>query len=148
MRTQQVERFLREYGKDIVDCRDDDQSTALHLIASTNHTSGARIVRMLAKHGADLNAKNSEGWQPLHYAATNGNVAVMETLLECGADVDGRTPNLLTALALCCTKGSEAGVRTLIKHRAKYGVCGWRDERGIQTRALTGVLCGYQHVCA
>lgn len=126
-----MERFLREYGKDIVDCRDDDQSTALHLIASTNHTSGARIVRMLAKHGADLNAKNSEGWQPLHYAATNGNVAVMEALLECGADVDGRTPNLLTALALCCTKGSEAGVRTLIKHRAKYGVCGWRDERGM-----------------
>jgi ankyrin repeat protein len=36
---------------------------------------------------ADVNAAAADGWRPLHYAAEEGYVEVVTTLVELGADV-------------------------------------------------------------
>jgi ankyrin repeat protein len=52
---------------------------------------------MLLEAGADPNATQERGFVPLHSAAANGNVAVVELLLKHGARADakaddGKTP--------------------------------------------------------
>ena len=47
--------------------------------------------------GADVNAKNVDGWTPLHEAAFGGRKEIVELLISNGADVNakgesGRTP--------------------------------------------------------
>lgn len=47
------------------------------------------MVRALVlRYGAKANVRDGRGYTPLHYAARNGNLAVVELLLEQGADVN------------------------------------------------------------
>jgi ankyrin repeat protein len=43
-------------------------------------------MRRLVAEGADVNGQGAEGWRPLHVAAHYGHVAVVEVLVELGAD--------------------------------------------------------------
>ncbi len=57
----------------------------------------AAVKTLLAAHPESLNAADAGGWTPLHYAVSNGATAVVETLLEAGADIraatnEGQTP--------------------------------------------------------
>ena len=44
--------------------------------------------------GMDVNAKNSYGWTPLYYAASEGHKEITELLIAKGADVDAKNPAL------------------------------------------------------
>jgi len=44
------------------------------------------ITRMLLEHGADANARQGEGFTPLHGAAQNGQIEMIQLLLDFGAD--------------------------------------------------------------
>jgi ankyrin repeat protein len=55
------------------------------------------LAALLASKGADVNAKEPNGWAPLMFAAMHGNTECIKILLEAGADVntttnDGETP--------------------------------------------------------
>ncbi|MFP3022610.1 MAG: ankyrin repeat domain-containing protein, partial [Wolbachia sp.] len=55
------------------------------------------IVKLLVNNGADINAKDNEGWTSLHWAVQLGSLNVVKYLVEKGADVnaltaDGRAP--------------------------------------------------------
>jgi len=45
------------------------------------------IVRLLLKHGADVNACNDFEETPLHYACKRANLAVLQCVVEHGADL-------------------------------------------------------------
>ena len=61
----------------------------LHLAAGSNATVAASLLLAL---GADADARDSEGWRPLHWAAyeDEGGGAVVSLLLAAGADVNAR----------------------------------------------------------
>ncbi len=48
------------------------------------------LVTKLIARDADI---NKPGWAPLHYAATNGHVAIMKQLLDNHAFIDAQSPN-------------------------------------------------------
>lgn len=50
-----------------------------------------RMIEHVLEHGADVNAYDNAGWQPLHVAIVKGNVYIMKLLIDAGADVEART---------------------------------------------------------
>jgi ankyrin repeat protein len=49
------------------------------------------ICRLLIDKGAQLEAKTSNGWTPLHCAADQGHVEIVRLFCDRGADVEART---------------------------------------------------------
>ena len=70
------------------------------------------VCKQLIKQGADV---NKPGWTPLHYAATNGHLAIMELLLEHHAYIDAASPNGSTPLMMAAHYGSTAAVKLLLE---------------------------------
>jgi ankyrin repeat protein len=70
------------------------------------------VADVLMKAGAPI---NQEGWTPLHYAAFEGRLELLERLLAAGAEVNALAPNKSTALMLAARNGHTAVVRRLLK---------------------------------
>jgi len=56
------------------------------------------IVELLINEGADVNAKNKWGGTPLHAAATNGKKETVELLIAADADVNAKAKDGKTPL--------------------------------------------------
>lgn len=106
--------------------------TPLHKVANTDTDDEGRLaerialVRLLVQHGALIEGRHTrEKKTPLIYAVQNGSVALVETLLELGADVGGRSlstwhrvaPNA-TPLHHAAYHGHAAVVALLLEHGA------------------------------
>lgn len=83
------------------------------------------IVKKLIARDADV---NKPGWTPLHYAATAGQVEVMEILLEEHAFIDAESPNRSTPLMMAAKYGSTAAVKLLLEAGADVTM---RNELGL-----------------
>ena len=60
--------------------------TLLHVASRNNSTE---IIDLLVKNGAwDVNARDAEGFTPLHMAAIHGNMQAVKKLVDLGADVN------------------------------------------------------------
>jgi ankyrin repeat protein len=111
--------------------------TPLHLFADwPGHNSNAvEIVRTLATAGADLDAP-AAGMRhretPLHWAASNDDVALIDALLDAGADIERAGSSIDGGSPLSCAVGYgqwasarrlvERGARTLLWHEAALGL--------------------------
>lgn len=69
------------------------------------------LARKLIERGADV---NKPGWAPLHYAATNGHLEIMDLLLENHAYIDAESPNGTTPLMMAAMYGSTPAVKLLL----------------------------------
>eukprot|EP00794_Sanderia_malayensis_P004237 gene4237-4800_t len=67
---------------------DDHGDSLLHRAAQEGDVD---CIRVLVKHGADVNIKNKEGWPPVHLALSHSNIPAMVYLIECGANMEGYT---------------------------------------------------------
>jgi hypothetical protein len=70
------------------------QQTLLHFASFLGFSS---LTSFLVKHGADLDARDRNGFTPLHFAAISGSSSCVSILVEAGADlaivnVLGKTP--------------------------------------------------------
>jgi ankyrin repeat protein len=110
-----VAALLKE-GVDI-DGAQGDGSTALHWAAFNDDLETTKI---LLTAGANVKVTTREGGiTPLFMACTNGNAAIVETLLKAGADVNSVKPNGTTALMLAAASGNAQAVKILLDHGAK-----------------------------
>lgn len=71
--------LLIQNGAD-VDAQNMNQSTPLHLAASSHLALEGTVVRLLLQHGANADAKDSEGRTPLDIASSEGNSWIAKLL--------------------------------------------------------------------
>ncbi len=70
-----------------------------------------QICQQLISRDADV---NKPGWTPLHYAATNGHLEIINLLLENHAYIDAASPNGSTPLMMAAHYGTPAAVKLLL----------------------------------
>lgn len=123
--------------------------TLLHLLAELpgHNPNAAAIVQALAEAGADLDAPAVGMWHceaPLHWAASNDDVALIDALLDAGADIEREGSSIDGGPPLSSAVGYgrwaagrrlvERGARTLFWHEAALGLM------PALTRRLEGAL--------
>ena len=111
--------------------------TPLHHFADApgHRPNAAAVVNELVAAGADLNAHARDTWHhetPLHWAASNDDVALIDALLDAGADIehpgssiDGGSP-IQSAIGYAQWAGVrrlwERGAETALSHAAALGL--------------------------
>ena len=99
---------LVDSPKTKVDVRTAKDETPLMMASLHGHLD---LVKKLIARDADV---VKPGWAPLHYAATNGHVAVMQLLLDHHAFIDAESPNGTTPLMMAAHYGTPEAVKFLL----------------------------------
>jgi len=103
---------LIEWPKTDVEPRTAQDESPLMIAALRGETD---LVARLIQRGADV---NKPGWTPLHYAATNGHLAIIRLLLDKYAYIDAEAPNGSTPLMMAAQFGPPVAVRLLLDEGA------------------------------
>ena len=85
----------------------------LHISVTKGHT---KIIRLLLKHKADCNERNSEGLTPLMLATISGYDDVADLLLSNGAKIQHVDSYGQSALHLAVLHGRDRLLATLLQH--------------------------------
>lgn len=94
--------------------------TALHWAAFGGHY---RVASLLVEHSAKLDLRTEDtGTSPLHLAASEGNLDIVDLLLSARADVDVRQTTSETALQLSIFQGHCNVAKLLISHGANLNL--------------------------
>ncbi|MES1911694.1 MAG: hypothetical protein MHM6MM_004089, partial [Cercozoa sp. M6MM] len=83
----------------------DDADTAAASVAAGSPTL---IVKALLEKGSELEARNHDGYTPLHVAAWQGHTSVVDLLIQHGADLNATSHQMQTPLHLATSKGNNA----------------------------------------
>ncbi|MFE3453884.1 ankyrin repeat domain-containing protein [Nonomuraea sp. NPDC059194] len=73
------------------------------------------VAKALLAGGADVNGRESGGWQALAWAAANGHAETAQVLIEAGAEVDAANDGGDTPLTLAARRGALGVVRVLLE---------------------------------
>jgi len=72
-------------------------------------------VKQLLEKGADVNARDEDGWTALIKASYNGYEGIAELLIEYGADVNAQNKYGDTALIYACWNGHKEVAELLLE---------------------------------
>jgi uncharacterized protein len=107
-----VAEVLVDWAKTNVEIRTDHDESALMMACLKGQLE---LAKKLIARGADV---NKPGWTPLHYAATNGHLDIMEVLFANNAYIDAESPNGTTPLMMAAQYGTADAVRRLLEEGA------------------------------
>lgn len=102
------------------------------------------IVKLLLKHGANVNAKDDYGQSLVMTAASNNHPDVLALLIAAGADVSTPNKYRVTPLAVAAEQGHLDAVNMLVAAGAKINA---RDTAG-GTALSVAILRGYKDIVA
>jgi len=111
-----VAELLASSPKVKAEVRNDNDESVLMLAALKGYLP---LVKKLVERDADV---NKTGWTPLHYAASAGQVPVIEYLLDNSAYIDAESPNGTTPLMMAAMYGSPQAVKVLIQAGADLNI--------------------------
>ena len=86
---QDVVELLLDYGADVNAAEAWRGQTALMWAAAEGH---AHLIPTMLSHGADVSARSAQGWTPLLFAVREGEIGVVQTLLEAGVGAGESLP--------------------------------------------------------
>ena len=81
-------------------------------------------ARKLIDRGAKV---QKPGWSPVHYAATGPSTELLAMLLDRGADINARAPDMSTPLMMAVRFGPEDSVKLLVRRGAEKSYINERD---------------------
>ncbi|OIO24463.1 hypothetical protein AUJ14_06270 [Candidatus Micrarchaeota archaeon CG1_02_55_22] len=111
-------RRLLEAGHDANELGENNWTPMHHAATGTKDASDEahrKIIDLLVKHGADLNARDHEQETPLHKAAYSGRYRLFLRLHALGADHSAVTRKGDTPLHTAAVKGSLAAAAALLR---------------------------------
>jgi len=73
-----------------------------------------KIVQALLAAGADVNARNMDGWTPLMTGMLTCDLRILKSLIDAGVDVNARAKDGMTALMIAAAAGKVPEVELLI----------------------------------
>ena len=76
-----------------------------------------KMVKYLIESGADINAKDKNGWTALMFAARNGYDKIAQLLIKSGADIKAKDRDGKTALSLAKEERYNDLIRVFRKKR-------------------------------
>jgi len=107
-------KILLEAGAS-VDARERHKWHALCCAATCPVEDPSKLLSLLLRYGADVNADTNFGWQSLSHAITQGTLAAVEWLVDHGADIDHADWEGDTALAEAIFQGWSDKAELLIR---------------------------------
>ncbi|API87647.1 ankyrin repeat domain-containing protein [Francisella uliginis] len=99
------------------------------------------VVLLLISHGANVNSFDQDGFTPLMYATTSGNLKTVNVLINSGANVNAISKNILEESVLsnaCSKKGNSNIVKALINSGAKVDYLSPEDETALMQAVRIG----------
>ncbi len=104
------------------------------VIAGAVATKNYEIAKYLISRGADVNARNTEGWPYISVAAYVGLIDQVELMIRLGANVNVIDSGGATALHMAAMRDNEPMVRTLLRAGANPSL---RNRKGQTAADLT-----------
>lgn len=132
---EEVEKFLLEgVDPDTID-PDDDNKPAICIAAEVGSLP---LVKLLLKHGADLEGEDKEQMTAAFYAITSENIELIDFLFEQGADFEHHDCQDRTPLYWACCECNLKTIDYLYKKGLKYNVYSKLNRSPLSKTAYTG----------
>ncbi|MFH4973669.1 hypothetical protein AB6A40_000378 [Gnathostoma spinigerum] len=113
----EIVEFLLQEGASINAC-DAQEAQALHYATIADDIPTERalsILHILLKHGANVNAKDLDGRTPVLWAASNGSMEALTSLLQSGGDRYTQDRDQLGVLHCAASNGHDKVIQMIIE---------------------------------